>query len=249
MEILHKRGKDNVFVDALSQNDEEVKAYAISTYVIDWLDEIQGEYVKDPDTYTLINDPNQVLKFEWRNDIISYKGRIYLSPTSRFKTKVLKESHDSPTAGHVGFFKTYYNTRQSFYWKGMYKDIQKYVVECDTCQRNKSENVMTPRLLHPLHIPTQKWEEISLEFIEGLPLSEGNDKIFVVVGWLMKYTHFMGIKKTDSAKQIVEVFCKNIYKLHGFPKIIVSDIDAKFTRNIWKEFCKQVGITLNMSSA
>ena len=59
----------------------------------------------------------------------------------------------------------------------------------------------------------------------------------------------MGIKKTDSAKQIVEVFCKNIYKLHGFPKIIVCERDAKFTSNFWKEYCKQVGITLNMSSA
>ena len=59
----------------------------------------------------------------------------------------------------------------------------------------------------------------------------------------------MGIKKTDFAKQIVEVFCKNIYKLHGFPKIIVSDREAKFTSNFWKEFCKQIGITLNMSSA
>ena len=59
----------------------------------------------------------------------------------------------------------------------------------------------------------------------------------------------MGIKKTNYAKQIVEVFCKNIYKLHGFPKIIVSDQDAKFTSNFWKEFCKQIGITLNMRSA
>ena len=59
----------------------------------------------------------------------------------------------------------------------------------------------------------------------------------------------MGIKKTDSTKQIVEVFCKNIYKLHGFPKIIVSDRNAKFTSSFWKEFCKQIGSTLNMSSS
>ena len=88
-----------------------------------------------------------------------------------------------------------------------------------------------------------------MDFIEGLPVSEGKEKIFVVVDCLTKYAHFMGIKKTNSAKQIAEVFCKNIYKLHGFPKIIVSDRDAKFTSNFWKEFCKQVGITLNMSSA
>ena len=130
----------------------------------------------------------------------------------------------------------------------MYKDIQKYVAKCDTSQRNKSKNVATPGLLHPLHIPNQKWEEISMDFIKGFPLSEGKDKIFIVVDWLTKYAHFVGIKKTDSAKQIIEVFCKNIYKLHGFPRIIVTDRDAKFTNNFWREFYKQIGITLNMSS-
>ena len=98
MEILHKRGKDNVVVDSLSRKDEEVKAYAISVADLDWLDEIRGEYAKDPDTRALINDPNQGTKLEWRNDILWYKGRIYLSTTSRFKTKVLKESHESPAA-------------------------------------------------------------------------------------------------------------------------------------------------------
>ena len=87
-----------------------------------------------------------------------------------------------------------------------------------------------------------------MDFIEGLLVSEGKDKIFVVVDWLIKYAHFMGIKKIDFAKQITEVFCKNIYKLHGFPKIIVSDRDAKFTSIFWKEFCKQIEITLNMNS-
>ena len=57
----------------------------------------------------------------------------------------------------------------------MYKDIQKYVPKCDICQSGKSENVKTPGLLHPLHIPHHKWEEISMDFIEG------KDKIFVVV--------------------------------------------------------------------
>ena len=88
-----------------------------------------------------------------------------------------------------------------------------------------------------------------MDFIEGLPLSYGKDKILVVVDRLMKYAHFMGINQTESAKKIAEVFCKNIYKLHGFPKIIVSDGDTKFTSNFWKEFYKQVGITINMSSA
>jgi hypothetical protein len=70
-----------------------------------------------------------------------------------------------------------------------------------------------------------------------------------VVDKLTKYAHFMGVKKIDSIKKIVEVFCKIIYKLLGFPKIIINDRDAKFKGNFWKEFCKQIGVSLNMSLA
>lgn len=77
----------------------------------------------------------------------------------------------------------------------MSKEIQKDVAECDMCQRNNSENIPTPGLFHPLHIQNQKWEEISMDFIEGLPVSNGKDKIFVVVDKLTKYAHFKAIKK------------------------------------------------------
>ena len=87
-----------------------------------------------------------------------------------------------------------------------------------------------------------------MEFIEGLPISEGKDKIFVVVDKLTKYAQFMAIKKSDSAKQIAEIFCKNIFRLHGFPKVIVSDRDAKFKGNFWKELFNHIGTYLNMSS-
>jgi hypothetical protein len=128
-------------------------------------------------------------------------------------------------------------------------DIRKYVAECDLCQRNKNENVLTPELLHPLHIPNQKWEEISMDFIEGLHISDGKDKILVVVDRLTKYAHIIGVRKIDSTKQTIEMFCKNIYKLHGFPKVIVNDRDVKFKGKFWREFCKHIGTSLNMSSA
>ena len=115
--------------------------------------------------------------------------------------------------------------------------------------KNKTENISTPGVLHLLHIPNQKWEEISMDFIEGLPLLEGKDKILVIVDRLTKYAHFMGVRKIDSTKQTTKVFCKNNYKLHGFPKVIVSDRDAKFKGKFWREFCKHIGMSLNMSSA
>jgi len=64
MEILHKRGKDNLVVDALSRKDE-VQTYAISIVIPEWLDEIRREYAKDPNKHALIEDPNRGSKFEW----------------------------------------------------------------------------------------------------------------------------------------------------------------------------------------
>ena len=125
--------------------------------------------------------------------ILWYKQRIYLPSSSKLKTQVLKENHDSPTTGHVGFFKTYHNTCQSFFWEGMKTDIHKYVAECDTCERQKFETMDPLGIQQPLHIPTQKWYEASLDFITILPTSEGNDIIFVVVDRLTKYAHFISI--------------------------------------------------------
>jgi hypothetical protein len=61
---------------------------------------------------------------------------------------------------------------------------------------------MTLGLLHPLHIPEQKWEEISMDFIEGLPMSDGKEKIFVVVDRLTKYAHFMEVRKPTQQNKL-----------------------------------------------
>jgi hypothetical protein len=97
----------------------------------------------------------------------------------------------------------------------MSENIQKYVAECDLCQRNNNENVSTLGLLDPLHIPIQKWEEISMDFIEGLPISDEKDKILVAIDRLTKYARFIGVRETKSTKQMTKIFCKNISNYMG----------------------------------
>ena len=157
--------------------------------------------------------------------------RIYLPSSSKFKTKVLKENHDSPTIAHVGFFKTYYNSFQSFFWKRMEIDIHKYVVGCDTFQWQKFETNAHLGLLQPLHILTHKWYEISMEFITGLPTLEGKDSILVIIDRLTKYAHFIWVSSKEKAIKVTYSYVKNIFKLLGFPKVIVGDRDPKFTNN------------------
>jgi hypothetical protein len=109
------------------------------------------------------------------------------------------------------------------------------LAQCIECQQVKEEHRHPAGLLHPLPIPKWKWETISICFITRLPNStKNNDAIMVVVDKLSKSTHFIPVKSTYKAIDIAQVFMKEIFRLHGMPKEIVSDRDTKFTSNFWK---------------
>jgi hypothetical protein len=74
-----------------------------------------------------------------------------------------------------------------------------------------------------------------MDFIIGLPTStKKKDAIMVVVDKLSKSAHFIPVKLTCKAIDITNVFMKEIFRLHGMPKEIVSDRDTKFSSNFWK---------------
>jgi hypothetical protein len=101
--------------------------------------------------------------------------------------------HTSPIGGHSGFLKTYHGIKKDFFWEGLKIDVQKFVFECLVYQQNKGETINMSSLLQPLAIPSQRWEEVSMDFITGLPKSEGNTVIMVVVDRLKKYAHFFSL--------------------------------------------------------
>jgi hypothetical protein len=86
-------------------------------------------------------------------------------------------------------------------------------------------------------------------FITKIPrIVKHHDSIMVVVDKLSKATHFIPVKTTHKATNIAKIYMKEVAKLHGVPKEIVSDRDPKFTSNFWKGLFKDFGTNLNLST-
>jgi len=161
----------------------------------------------------------------------------------------MHEIHDAPFSAHSGFVKAYDDIRKALYWPKMRKDIERYIKTCHLCQVNKPYRQITSAPIQLMPIPDTPWEAISLDFITNLPKSKGYDSILVIVCYLSKMAHFIPTHTTADAVQVAELFIEHVFKLHGLPKIIISDRDPKFTSKFWKSLFKTLETQLRFSTA
>lgn len=150
--------------------------------------------------------------------------------------------------GHSGVGATTKRIAAVFYWKGLEKEVRNFVRECEVCQRCKYERVSSPGLLQPLPIQEDVLQDVSMDFIEGLPKSSGKDVIMVVVDRLSKYAHFIPLQHPYTAATVAQAYIDNVYKLHGLPKVMVSDRDNIFLSTFWQHFFRLQGVDLHYST-
>ena len=132
----------------------------------------------------------------------------------------------------------------------MRKDIANHITECDICQRTKYDRNKTQGKLMSLPIPKNPWEDISMDFIIGLPITTNmNDMIWTIVDRFSKQAHFIPCKKTQGAPELARLFIKTIFIHHGMPKSIVSNRDPKFTCKFWRALFENVGTKLKFSTS
>jgi len=101
-----------------------------------------------------------------------------------------------------------------------------------------------------LHIPVWKWEDISMDFIVGLPrTSKGNNSIWVIVDRLNKSAHFLPVDSRYLARRYAQLYLDRIVTLHGVPLTIVSDRGSIFVSHFLEQLQECLGTSLLRSSA
>ena len=229
-EIIFRSGRENSTADALSRRQESPLLAALHFSEVDIWKHIREASKSDSYVQLLgkkAGDPPHA-NLTWRDGLLLYKGKVVVPADHSLRAKLLYEVHDSKVGGHSGILRTYRRLQQQFYWPKMHKAVQEYVQKCQVCQRIKPETKAPAGLLQPLPIPTQVWEDITLDFIEGLPTSHGKDTILVVVDRLSKFAHFIPLTHPFTAKVVAENFIEGVVKLHGMPRSIISDRDPIF---------------------
>jgi hypothetical protein len=254
-DIKHIKGKENKVVDSLSRRVHLMHAIAISVHQLDLKRIILDGLITDQHYLQVKENLQQgdvqqkIKEYEIKEEgSLMHKNRIYVPSSRELRNLVLKKMHDVRYVGHLDYQKIITAVISQFFWSGMKKDIVDYITRCIECQKMKVEHKHPAGLLQPLPIPKNKWEFITMDFITGLHrMNKKHNSIMVVVEKLTKDAHFVLVKTTHTLANIEEIFMKEISRLHGIPRTIISDKDTKFTSNLWRGLFKGFGTNLNFS--
>jgi hypothetical protein len=280
LEVHYHPGKANVVADALSRKDhynhlelepvseplcEEMRRLNLEvvpqgslcalTAESDLYDRIVTAQRNDEDIQAIKQklaegDPKYTCFQKDNQDVVWFRKRLVVPVDPEIKKIILDEAHKSKFSIHPGSTKMYQDLKRNFWWSNMKVDIAKYVAECDACHRMKASHLKSAGVLQPLSIPMWKWDDISMDFIVGLPLTARKKvSIWVIVDRLTMTAYFIALHTTYSVQQYAELYMDHIVRLHGIPKTIISDRGTQFVARFWEQLHECLGTKLIRSSS
>ena len=203
--IKYIEGKENVVADALSRICTLVTKLEFNVVCFE---HIKGLYVNDPSFATPY--AKCLTHTSWERHYIKddyfMRAKKLCIPESSLRLLLLQEAHGGRLMGHFGRDKTFATLSKNYFWPQMFRDVSRFTNRCSTCCKAKSK-AQSHGLYMPLPIPYQPWEDISMDFVLGLPRTQnGKDSVFVIVDRFSKMAHFIPCNKIDDASHIANLF-------------------------------------------
>ncbi|KAK8940812.1 hypothetical protein KSP39_PZI010806 [Platanthera zijinensis] len=188
-------------------------------------------------------------QFSVDDGLLRKDQRLCVPSGGNLRAELMYEAHHTKYSIHPGSTKMYRDLKKLFWWPGLKKDVALYVARCQACALVKAECQKPGGFLKSLPIPEWKFDDISMDFVHGLPRSQkGNDAIWVIVDRLTKVSHFLPMRKDDPVEKLAKLYVDSIVRLHGVPHSIVSDRDGRFTSNDWRLVHQMLGSKLKFST-
>lgn len=237
-DIVHKKGSLNNVADALSREHEhEVCVLNLSDITPDhWYREMLTKVRNNPDLFPSFKVENNILYkhvFTKEDSVTNWKIVV---PTAN-RPQILRMYHDSETAAHFGFFKTFGRIAELYYWPKMRDTISHYIRSCKICASCKADNLPQAGLMGNYRNINFPFQLISADLLGPYPRSRnGNQYLLVVVDWFTKFPLVHPMSKPTS-KSIVKFLENHVFLTFGVPQIISVDNGPQFISKEFKSLC------------
>jgi hypothetical protein len=218
---------------------------------IDLLSQMQSGYRSDP-WFAQANNLKSADLHQRDGLWLTRNHQVAIPDAPGLRRGILYELHDSALSGHPGGDKTLHAVKRAYWWPNMAAEVAEYVRTCASCQRNKALNKKPIGVLHPLPIPRDKWESVSMDFITQLPKSTGPteyDAIAVFVDRLSKMVRIAPTTSDITSEGVAQLLFDNVFRHHGVPTSLITDRGSTFMSEAFQSFMKLLGTTHNKTTA
>jgi predicted aspartyl protease len=179
---------------------------------------------------------------------LTWRERLWIPESEPLRTGIIQIAHLSLQSGHPGREETYRIIAREWYWPRMSDDIRRFVRNCDLCRKSTPWRDGRHGYLRPLPVPSRTWQHLTVDFITGLPSSQGNTNLMVVKDRLSKGVVLIPMDKIE-ATDVAWAFVREVYRHHSFPSSITSDRGPQFVSAVWEGVCQLLNISRNLSTA
>lgn len=257
-------GKANVVADTLSRptcTEEDTEECGLCSVIVNLPSinpaDLRAAQLEDPDIQKIIQDledPDEQTFNRWleRGYVLSH-GVLYrydpdfdseesqLVVPASMRDAVLKELHDSPTAGHQGVERTLQRLRERYYFPGMRRYVTDYLKRCVECLRYKPSNQKPAGLLQT-PVLQQRGEVLAIDLFGPLPAGDQGERwVFLIEDVATRWVELFALVDA-TAETCSRVLLEEYFLRYGLPRRVVSDNGTQFVSAVMQQCMHLMGV-------